>query len=96
MYVRYAAGAVDGSGVDINTNEIDFGIRTKMTEDFELNGSYSAVDFSGAVSGWSVVGYAYGPAIGLVYDINDLFSITAGIDALDGEASTSLGLRANF
>ncbi len=96
MYVRYASGHVSGTGVSLNANEIEIGIRTKITEDFELNGSYSAVDFSGAVSGWSVVGYAYGPAIGVVYDINDLFAITAGLDALGGEASTSLGLRANF
>lgn len=95
-YFEYGRGSVDGTGVDGDVDTIEIGVRSMLSDDLEINGSWSRADTTVAVSGYSVTGYAYGPAVGVVYGVNEMLAVTGEIDRVGDDTTTLLGLRINF
>lgn len=96
VYAQLGWGNYDGTGIDGDVDTVEIGLRSKVSEQLELNASWARQDFSVAVSGYSVTGYAYGPAVGMVYDIDKTIAITGELDRVGGDTTTSVGLRLNF
>ena len=91
-FASYSIGSWGIESEDVDVNTIRVGLRSQLTENFELNGSIASHDLEFENQDNSETGFQ----VGMAYQMSETLQFTADYESIDDLDIMTFGLRMNF